>query len=250
MSPSSTSSEVVHARANDGFCDAPGRADGNALGNRAGALRVVRALDRVEHGRKPHRLHAHDLDAGLEGLGRGGDAADQAAAAHRDHEHVEVRHGLQHFQPHRALARDDGVIVVGVHEGQVLRCGELEGVGARLLQRVAMQHHLGTEAARALDLHAGGEARHHDHRAQAQALRVVGHTLRMVAGGHGHHAARALGIALSCASLLQAPRSLNDAVNCRFSNFRNTWARTICDSVRDSTQGVSSTWPCSRSAAC
>jgi hypothetical protein len=88
--------------------------------------------------------------------------------------------GLQHLQPHGALARDDGVVVVGVHEAQVLRRGELEGVGARLVQRVAMQHHLGTEAACALHLHAGGEAWHHDHRAQAQALRVVGHALAPV----------------------------------------------------------------------
>jgi hypothetical protein len=62
-------------------------------------------------------------------------------------------------------------------------------MGAGRIERVAVQHHLGAEAARAFDLHAGREARHHDQRAQAQPLRVIGHTLRMVAGRHGDHAA-------------------------------------------------------------
>jgi hypothetical protein len=47
--------------------------------------------------------------------------------------------------------------------------------------------------------------------------------------------------ATSASNLLSAPRSLKEAVNCRFSNFRKTCAPVICDSVFDSTQGVSST---------
>ena len=60
---------------------------------------------------------------------------------------------------------------------------------ARFVQGVAMQHDLGAKAARAFDLDARREARHHDHRAQAQALRVVGHALRVVARAHGDDAA-------------------------------------------------------------
>jgi hypothetical protein len=37
--------------------------------------------------------------------------------------------------------------------------------------------------------------------------------------------------------LVAGPPSLKEAVNCRFSNFRNTWQPAICDRVRDSTQG-------------
>ena len=34
------------------------------------------------------------------------------------------------------------------------------------------------------------------------------------------------------------PRSLKEAVNCRFSNLRNTWAPVMSDKVREATQGV------------
>jgi hypothetical protein len=61
---------------------------------------------------------------------------------------------------------------------------------------------------------------------------------------------RARSAGVSCTSLLQAPRSLKLAVNCRFSNLRNTCAPVSSDSVRDSTQGVSSTCPRTRAAAC
>ena len=54
----------------------------------------------------------------------------------------------------------------------------------------------------------------------------------------------------SCTSLLQAPRSLKEAVNWWFSNFRNTSTPVICDSVREGMQGVSCTCPCRRRAAC
>ena len=138
---------------------------------------------------KARGLHADDLDAGLERLGRRGHAGDQPAAADGDHQHVQLGHGVQHLQPHRALAGDDGFVVVGVHEHQPFALGQLQGMGARLVERVAVQHHLGAKAARALDLHARREARHDDHGAHAQALRVVGHALRMVARAHGDHAA-------------------------------------------------------------
>jgi hypothetical protein len=60
---------------------------------------------------------------------------------------------------------------------------------------------------------------------------------------------RSRSAALSCASLLQAPRSLNEAVNCRFSNLRNTCAPVSSVRVREATQGVRSSWLCKRAAA-
>ncbi len=50
-------------------------------------------------------------------------------------------------------------------------------------------------------------------------------------------------------SLLSAPRSLKEAVNCRFSNLRNTSAPVSADSVRLCTNGVRSTAPEMRAAA-
>src|SRR5213596_2086650 len=49
--------------------------------------------------------------------------------------------------------------------------------------------------------------------------------------------------ASSEASLLRAPRSLNEAVNWWFSNLRNTCAPVISESVREDRHGVSITCP-------
>ena len=65
------------------------------------------------------------------------------------------RHGLPASRAHRALAGDDGLVVVGMDEDQLLLLGQLQRMAARLVERVAVQHDFGAEAARALDLHAG-----------------------------------------------------------------------------------------------
>ena len=75
---------------------------------------------------------------------------------------------------------------------QPLRIGQRVRMGAGFFQRVAVQHHLSAKATRALDLHPRRKARHDDNGANPQPLRMVGHALRMVAGAHGDHAARAL----------------------------------------------------------
>jgi hypothetical protein len=54
---------------------------------------------------------------------------------------------------------------------------------------------------------------------------------------------------VSWSSLLSAPRSLNEATNCRFSNFTTTVQPRTWDSVRDTALGVRSTDPAMRSAA-
>ena len=78
----------------------------------------------------------------------------------------------------------------------------------------------------------GVRARHHDGGRHAQPPRMVGHALRVVAGRHRDHARRRL-LRPSCASWFSAPRSLNEAVYCRFSNFSQTSAPVISDRVRE-----------------
>ena len=69
---------------------------------------------------------------------------------------------------------------------------------------VAGQHDLGAEALGALDLHGRRMARHHDDGRDAELLRVVRQSLRMVAGRHGDHAAAcARSAASSCSSRVQ-----------------------------------------------
>ena len=157
--------------------------------------------------------------------------------------------GLQHLEPDGALAGDDRLVVVGMHESRGPRCGASASACARASSNVSP---CSTTSAPKLRVRSTftprREARHHDHRAHPQPLRVVGDALRVVARAHRDHAARALVVGELAPSLFHAPRSLNDAVNCRFSNFRKTCAPVISDSVRDSTHGVSSTCPCRRAS--
>jgi len=145
-------------------------------------------LDGVDHRREAAGLHANDLYARLELARRGGDAADEPAAAHRDDQRVEVGLGAQHLQADGALASDHGFVVEGVDEAQALARCEHQRVVAGLVEVVAMQHDLGAEAARAFHLHHRGRHRHHDDGTQAQALRVVGQALGVVAGRRGDDA--------------------------------------------------------------
>ena len=54
---------------------------------------------------------------------------------------------------------------------------------------------------------------------------------------------------VSCSSVFSAPRSLNEAVNCRFSNLIQTSALAMRDSVSLRRQGVCTTAPAMRAAA-
>ena len=54
---------------------------------------------------------------------------------------------------------------------------------------------------------------------------------------------------VSCSSVFSAPRSLNEAVNCRFSNFTQTSALAMRESVSLRRQGVCTTASPMRAAA-
>ncbi len=58
-----------------------------------------------------------------------------------------------------------------------------------------------------------------------------------------------LSLGVSDLSLTSAPRSLNDAVYCRFSNLSDTSAPVICESVRERAYGVLTTSPSIAAAA-
>ena len=179
--------QVIDAPGNDGLRKHARRAHGDAVGNRARALRVMRALDGVDHARKARRLHANDLNARFKRLGCRGNTGNQAAATHSHYQRVQFRHRLQHFQPHRALTRDDGLVVIRVDKHQAVTLGQQQRMLAGFIQRVAVQHDVGTKAACALNFHARCEARHDDDGANSQALGVISHTLRVVARTHGDH---------------------------------------------------------------
>ena len=92
----------------------------------------------------------------------------------------------------RALAGDHGEVVERMDDGEAALLGELQAGDARVLEGVALEHDLGAEAARVLDLDARGEARHDDRRRDAHPLGVVRDRLRVVAGRDREHALGAL----------------------------------------------------------
>ena len=96
---------VRHEARDDLLRDPAGLLHRDALGDGGGAEGGRRAAQRVIHRREAHRLHADDLDRGLEGLRRRGDAGDEAAAAHRDEQEVQLRVLAQHLEGDGALAR-------------------------------------------------------------------------------------------------------------------------------------------------
>ena len=99
----------------------------------------------------------------------------------------------EHLERDRALAGDHREVVVRMDDGEAALLGELQAGDARVLEGVALEHDLGAEAARVLDLDARGEARHDDRRRDPHPLGVVGDRLRVVAGRDREHALGALG---------------------------------------------------------
>ena len=122
-------------------------------------------------------------------------AGDQPAAADRDHQHVEVRRLLQHFERDGALPGDHMRIVIRMHPDELaFRCDRL-GAHLRVRHRLAVQHHRCAIGFGRRDLHERRRHRHHDGRRNVQPLRMIGDRLRVIAGRHGNHAARAFGLA-------------------------------------------------------
>ena len=162
--------------------------DRDAVGERLAARGRRQPVDGLIHGGEQLGLDAVDLDLGLDRLGRDRDARDDATAADRHHDGVEIGLVLEHLEADGALAGDDLGVVVGVHEGQVLLLGDLARGQRRGVQGVADQHHPGAEFPGALDLGEGGELGHDDDGRDAQAPGMVGDPLGVIARRHGDDA--------------------------------------------------------------
>ncbi len=119
-------------------------------------------------------------------------AGDQAAAAHRRHEQIELGYFDEQLECDRARARHDERIVVGLDEGEpTLRRQPCADVLAIVC--IAVIHHdLGSVAARCLELRVRGVLRHHDRRARAEQARGERHRLRMIPRGVREHAPRSV----------------------------------------------------------
>ena len=101
---------VVDVLVNHSQRQGTGVLDGDAVGDRCLAALAVAAVHRVPGRRKAFGLHADDLNSRAQRTRRGGDAADQAAAAHRNQQRVQRGLLGQHLQCERALARGESLL--------------------------------------------------------------------------------------------------------------------------------------------
>ena len=204
---------VVNEPAHDGGGQRPRGFDRDTLGQRRAGARHRHALDRGIHGREAVGLHADHFDVGPHRPRRDRHARDQAAAADRHAQALQIGLRRQHFGADRALPGDHVDVIVRVHHRQPARLHQLFGLHARVVERVSREDHFGVKAPRALDLDGRGEARHHDHGRNSHPLRVKGDALSVIAGGHRDHSARAFLRAqraqpVQRAALLEAGREL------------------------------------------
>ena len=119
-------------------------------------------------------------------------AAHQPAAANGGDQRVEPRRILQHLARDRALARDHVHIVERGDECQAELSDKISGVRGGIVEGVTDQHHGRAVLFGLAHLHRWREARHDDGRRDAEAARVIGNALRVIARARGDNAARAL----------------------------------------------------------
>ncbi len=101
---------------------------------------------------------------------------------------VEVVDGVDDLEADRALPCDDARIVERMHQRQPALLGKLLGEGTRLVELIAVQHHVRPEHPRLLDLGVRRRARHDDGGRHAEPAAVTGKGLGMIAGRHGDDA--------------------------------------------------------------
>ena len=162
-----------------------------AVGDRVGA-RQLHGTPRLERRRERGRalgLHADHANLGVVELGKGRHATGQAAAAHRHEDRVHERELLHDLHCNRPLAGGDARVVERVDEGVTLALRKLEGMVARLVVYVAVEHDLGTVVLGALDLDERRGLGHHHHGTGAGARGGKGDALCVVAGARGDDAA-------------------------------------------------------------
>jgi len=138
-------------------------------------------------------LHADHPGLGPDVFHVGGHPRDQPPAAHRDKDGM-GRIGVltQDLHADGALSGDHLGVVEGVDEGQPLPAAKLQGVGVGVVVGIPMEQGLRPQPAHRPNLDRWGGPRHHDQGSDPQPLCRQRHTLGMIAGGGGDHAARAL----------------------------------------------------------
>ncbi len=134
-------------------------------------------------------LDRDNLDLRSKRLHRERDSGKQSAAADRDNDGVEIRHLLDDLDAHRALARDDGGIIVAVDVGQAALLGDFVRVRFGFAEILAVHDHGRAELLAIAHFDQGRELRHHDGGGNAQEFSLIGEGLGVITRGGGDDAA-------------------------------------------------------------
>ena len=181
---------VVHIAQNQGNGELPRRTHGDPIGY--GGLRLHReepvGLARVDNGGGRRNLHADHPDAGRRLLYREGDTRYQASTPHGHDNRVQVAHLLEHLQADRSLPRNDGRVVEGVDEGQVVLLHDPFGMHLGLVEVIAFEQHRRSVAPCGLHLGEGGPHGHDNGAGYAGMASRQGNSLGVVTGAGGDHA--------------------------------------------------------------
>ena len=153
-------------------------------------------------------FHPDQADGRIDGFGCDSDTSHQTAAADGYDDRVDIRLCQHHFQADGALASNDVWIVIGMDLGETVTGNQIVGQANQIAK---LRSCLDDGCAEALRASHFGERRaggHGDGGRNAQAARVIGDALGMIAGGDGDHAAAALVFrqlqqAVECAPILE-----------------------------------------------
>mmetsp|Transcript_39458 Transcript_39458/g.100006 ORF Transcript_39458/g.100006 Transcript_39458/m.100006 type:complete len:332 (-) Transcript_39458:742-1737(-) len=183
---------------------------GAPIGVDANGRTVVQGSGEGGHAR---RLHPDDLHLGLDSLDGQRHARDEAAAAHRDDNGVQLVHLLQDLHADCARSGQDGRVVVSVDVRERVRISQFARLGKRLGEVLAGQHHVGAQRLAAADFGQRRRLRHDDSYGDLQVAAMVAERQTVVAGRGSHHAApflvcRQKQHCITGASLLEAASGL------------------------------------------
>ena len=127
-------------------------------------------------------LDADDADPGPQRLRRGRAAGDEAAAADRHEQHVELGHVGEQLERDRSLAGHHERVVVRPHEREPALLREPGADLLAALRPAVVRHDVGAVAARRVELRGRRVLGHDDRRARAEERRGDRDGLRVVAG--------------------------------------------------------------------
>src|SRR5213078_4938189 len=136
-------------------------------------------------------------------------AGEKSTAADWDNDRIDVRHLLEDFQTHRALAGNDRRIVVAINVSESAFLRDLVRLFFRLAKIPSMQDHGGAELFAVPDFNEWRVLRHYDGGGNAEQFSLVGERLGMITGRSGDHTAlllirRELGERVPRAAFLEA----------------------------------------------